>query len=78
MLRAPEPLAAHHKVDAFDSGVTSLDDWLKRRAMQNQASGASRTFVVSDNGVVIAYYALVTSAIAPLRQRWPRLDIFRR
>ena len=65
MLNAPEPLAAHRKIDAFDSGVASLDDWLKRRATQNQTSGASRTFVVSDNDLVVAYYALASSAIAP-------------
>jgi len=63
-LKAPEPLAAHHALDAFGCGVTSLDDWLKRRAAQNQASGASRTFVASDDGKVIAYYALASSAIA--------------
>lgn len=65
MLLAPEPLAAHHKIDTFDSGVASLDDWLKRRAVQNQVSGASRTFVVSGDGIVVAYYALASSAIAP-------------
>ena len=66
MLSAPEPLAAHHNIDAFDSGVSSLDDWLKRRAIQNQASGASRTFVVCDSNTVVAYYALASSAIAPV------------
>jgi GNAT superfamily N-acetyltransferase len=66
MLSAPEPLAAHHNIDAFDSGVSSLDDWLKRRATQNQASGASRTFVVCDNNTVVAHYALASSAIAPV------------
>jgi GNAT superfamily N-acetyltransferase len=65
MLCAPEPLAARHEIDAFDSGVASLDDWLKRRAIQNQTSGASHTFVVSDNDVVVAYCALASSAIAP-------------
>jgi GNAT superfamily N-acetyltransferase len=65
MLSAPERLAAHHNIDAFDSGVSSLDDWLKRRALQNQISGASRTFVVCDNNTVVAYYALASSAIAP-------------
>ena len=64
MLAAPEPLAAGHRPDAFDSGVLSLDDWLRRRALQNQASGASRTFVVSDSGRVVAYYALASSAVA--------------
>lgn len=65
MLKAPEPLAAHHALDAFDCGVASLDDWLKRRAALNQASGASRTFVASDADKVVAYYALASSAIAP-------------
>ena len=64
MLSAPEPLASHHPLAAFDSGVASLDDWLKRRALQNQASGASRTFVVCDEGEVAGYYALASSAIA--------------
>ena len=63
MLTAPELLDASHKTDGFDSGVAALDDWLKRRAAQNQASGASRTFVVCDGGVVMAYYALASSAV---------------
>ena len=32
--------------------------------MQNQASGASRTFVACEAGKVVAYYALAASAIA--------------
>lgn len=62
---APEPLAVHHQLGAFDSGVASLDDWLKRRAVQNQASGATRTFVACDADRVVAYYALASSAVAP-------------
>ena len=65
MLRAPEPLTADHALGGFDSGVLSLDDWLRRRALQNQASGASRTFVVCDANKVVAYYALAASAVAP-------------
>lgn len=63
-LSAPEPLAAHHQTADFDSGVAALDDWLKRRTQQNQASGASRTFVVTEAGKVTAYYALASSAVA--------------
>jgi GNAT superfamily N-acetyltransferase len=63
MLSAPEALANHHKLAAFDSGIVSLDEWLKRRARQNQASGASRTFVVCDDGQVVGYYALTSSAV---------------
>jgi len=64
-LSAPEPLSAHHRIDGFDSGVPSLDDWLRRRAGQNQASGATRTFVSCNDGRVVAYYALASSAVAP-------------
>jgi len=60
---APELLAEHHDTAAFSSGVESLDIWLKRRAMRNQATGASRTFVVCEGSRVVAYYALASSAI---------------
>lgn len=65
MLSAPEPLASHHQVEAFNCGASSLDDWLKRRAAQNQTSGASRTFVVCDEGRVAGYCALGSSAVSP-------------
>src|SRR5690349_12020674 len=64
MLTAPEPLGTHHQTAGFDSGVPALDDWLRRRALANQVSGASRTFVLCDAGTVVAYYALASSAIA--------------
>lgn len=60
---APEPLASHHDIEAFGSGVESLDNWLKRRALKNQATGASRTFVACDGRRALAYYALASSAI---------------
>ncbi len=42
-----------------------LDEWLKRRAMANQASGASRTFVVkTGDGKVVGYYAMAADAVA--------------
>jgi GNAT superfamily N-acetyltransferase len=65
MLQAPQPLSADHVLGGFDSGVLSLDEWLRRRALHNQASGASRTFVVCDASKVVAYYALAASAVAP-------------
>lgn len=65
MLTSPEPLAGEHALDRFDSGLASLDHWLRRRALQNQRAGASRTFVVCDDGFVVAYYALAASAVAP-------------
>ena len=65
MLRAPELLTADHALGSFDSGTPSLDDWLRRRAMQNQTSSASRTFVACEDSRVVGYYALAASAIAP-------------
>ena len=68
-LAAPQPLGKRHGVAEFDCGVASLNDWLKRRAVQNQASGASRCFVAADvqTQAVGAYYALASSAITPDR-----------
>ncbi len=73
MLCAPQPLTPDHDLVGFDCGVPSLDLWLKRRAVSNQVSGASRTFVVCEADRVVAYYALassgVTSVAAPGRFR---------
>ena len=65
MIGAPGPLTADHALGTFDSGVVSLDDWLRRRALQNQFSGASRTFVACEAGRVVGFYALAASAVAP-------------
>lgn len=62
-LTPPQPIGEGHEIGAFDSGVPLLDDWLKRRARANQASGASRTYVVCDNQHVAAYYALASGAV---------------
>jgi hypothetical protein len=64
-LSAPQPLAASHLLAGFGCGEASLDDWLKRRALANQLSGASRTFVVADGqGRVFGYYAMAAGAVA--------------
>ena len=64
-LRPPAPLAARHKLGGFCCGEPMLDEWLKRRALANQLSGASRTFV-STNGddEVMGYYALAPGVVA--------------
>ena len=63
-IRPPEKLSPDHDVSQFDSGEATLDDWLRRRALQNEASGASRTYVVCIGRRVVGYYALSTGAIA--------------
>jgi len=64
-LNAPQPLEAIHRLDEFECGETVLDEWLKRRAMTNQMSGASRTFVVSDqDSRICGYYAMAAGAVS--------------
>ncbi|MGO4886040.1 MAG: GNAT family N-acetyltransferase [Bryobacteraceae bacterium] len=60
----PEKLSAEHDVSEFDSGELMLDSWLRRRALHNEASGASRTYVVCAGLKVVGYYALSAGAIA--------------
>ncbi len=63
-LSPPAPLTADHALDAFECGEASLDAWLKKRAIKNQASGASRCFVICNGGVVVGYYSLSAGAIS--------------
>ncbi len=76
-LREPEPLADDHLTDDFVSGAPTLDAWLRRKASANQASGASRTYVLCRGHRVIGFYALAAGSVshdlAPrkLRQNMP-------
>lgn len=64
-LQAPAPLTSSHILAEFDSGVASLDDWLRRRALANQSSGASRIYVIATpDKRVVGYYALASGALA--------------
>lgn len=58
-----------HNAEHFDCGVSSLDQWLRRQALKNEALGASRTFVVCFGKEVAGYYALATGSV--LRQQAP-------
>jgi GNAT superfamily N-acetyltransferase len=60
----PEPIAAGHRLDSFNSGEASLDVWLRQRALRNHASGASRCFVISNDGSVVGYYTLSAGSIS--------------
>lgn len=64
VITAPVPLAREHVLSDFFCGAASLDSWLKRRAQGNQGAGASRTFVICENGRVVGYYALAASSVA--------------
>jgi GNAT superfamily N-acetyltransferase len=63
-ISAPKPLRPGHDLGAFDSGVLALDEWLRRHAMRNQETGASRTYVIRRKDRVVGYYALAAGAVA--------------
>lgn len=63
-ISAPELLSPEHDLADFASGSSLLDDWLRRRALLNQESGASRTYVIRAGNRVIGYYALAAGAVA--------------
>ncbi len=60
----PEPLVTHHLIADFSCGTTALDDWLKRRALNNQNSGSTRTLVACVDEQVVGYYTLASGAIS--------------
>jgi predicted N-acetyltransferase YhbS len=63
MVSAPQLLEPGHDMSAFACGVPALDDWLRTRALANQSTGASRTYVACDGAVIVAYYALAVGAV---------------
>jgi GNAT superfamily N-acetyltransferase len=63
-IRAPEKLTPDHDLSQFQCGEPALDDWLRRRALHNEDSGASRTYVACEGNRVLGYYALAAGAVA--------------
>lgn len=76
-LLAPVPLEGHHQVEDFASGAPTLDAWIRRKARANQASGASRTYVLCRGDRVVGFYALAAGSVShdlsprKLRQNMP-------
>jgi GNAT superfamily N-acetyltransferase len=62
-LTAPSRLLATHKVEQFDCGEPSLDDWLRRWALKNEENNASRTYVVCHGDEIVGYYCLANGGI---------------
>lgn len=62
----PVKLSSSHQTENFSSGNPQLDHWLKRRALKNEAAGASRTYILCVGDTVIAYYCLANGAVAQI------------
>jgi GNAT superfamily N-acetyltransferase len=62
-IAGPRLLQADDETLAFDCGVDVLNTWLKRRALLNHLSGASRTYVAMSGKRIAAYYCLSAGSI---------------
>lgn len=58
------PLQAQHDTSTFSCGRSALDAWLRTRALRNQDTGDSRTFVLAESDRIIGFYALTTASAA--------------
>lgn len=58
-----EPLSLAQSVEGFDCGEASLNDYLRRHALQSQGAGAARVYVVVLNGAVVGYHSLSAGAL---------------
>jgi GNAT superfamily N-acetyltransferase len=62
-LSAPAPLTAAHDISDFFCEEASLDDWLRQRALKNETSDATRTYVVCSGNDVVGYSSLAVGSI---------------
>lgn len=62
-LTPPTSLTADHQTAGFDCGIDSLNNWLGRRALKNEYSGGSRTYVVCRGKQVVGYYAIAAGSV---------------
>jgi GNAT superfamily N-acetyltransferase len=64
-LNSPVLLTKNHDVVGFDCGKTPLNDFLTKYALQNQAGGGARTYVLTCGVRVIGYYSLAPASVSP-------------
>jgi len=60
------PISKAHDRDAFDCGEPELNEFLRRHARQNHASGGAKTFVATPRGDarrVLGFYSLSPASI---------------
>lgn len=63
---SPRALTVGDRFVTFDCGEPSLNEWLRSRALKNETTGASRTFVTveAESGDIAGYYCLSASSLA--------------
>lgn len=67
-LLTPVLLTKNHDLTGFDCGKTPLNGFLVKYALQNQAGGGARTYVLTraqPTEQVVGYYSLAPASVAP-------------
>lgn len=59
----PILLTKSHDTAGFDCGKPPLNEFLTRYALQNQASGGARTYVLTRGERVVGYYSLAPGSV---------------
>lgn len=72
-LRPPERLGEHHRIAGFRCRHASLARWLRERALDSQARGASNTFVACDGDEVVGFYSLAAGSISHVQSANARM-----
>lgn len=62
-LSPPCRISEEHELNSFDCGEPTLNQWLITRGVSNDRSGASRTYVLCEEDLVVGYYCLATGAV---------------
>lgn len=64
-LNPPALLTKSHRILGFDCGKPPLNEFLTKFALQNQAGGGARTYVLTRGSQVIGYYSLAPASVVP-------------
>jgi GNAT superfamily N-acetyltransferase len=59
----PRLLEPTDPLDKFDCDVPVLNQWLRRRALSNHVSGASRTYVAPAREAIAGFYCLAAGSL---------------
>jgi GNAT superfamily N-acetyltransferase len=63
-LTPPVLLTKDHDRNSFDCGVSPLNDYLKKYALQNQKKDAARTYVATRGNRIVGYYTLAYGSVS--------------
>lgn len=58
-------LEATDKLDEFDCGEPTLNEWLRQFALSDQRAGASVTYILAREEQIVGFYTLAPHAIEP-------------